>query len=198
MSARRGFTLLEVLVALVVTAMVVTLAYGAARAGLDTEARLAERRDADGALTAWRALLGDAARHVERGVAEDDAVFVLAAARDGRDADTLRLLTRGVVPPHGTGERWAVTLAPTADGVRLTAAPAGSVDAAPVSVLVRAARGVRVRVLPHAGGAWTREWPRAQDAPAAVAVRLLDGAGRELAPALVARTRPAGVGEEAP
>ena len=113
-------------------------------------------------------------------------------------ADTLRLLTRGVVPPHGTGERWLVTLAPSADGALLTAAPAEGAQGTPVSVLVRAARGVRVRVLPYAGGAWTREWPRASAPPAAVSVQLLDAAGRELAPALVARTRPAGVAEEAP
>ena len=190
-NGRRGFTLLEVLVALVVTALVVTLSYGAAQAGFDTEARLAERRAAGDALTAWRALLGDAIRHVERGVAEDDAVFVLAA-------DTLRLLTRGVVPPLGTGERWQVTLAPGVDGVRLTAAPAEGTQAPSVSVLVREARGVRVRVLPYAGGAWTSEWPRPSAAPAAVSVRLLDAAGRALTPALVARTRPAGVAEEAP
>ena len=191
MSTRRGFTLLEVLVALVVTALVVTLSYGAAQAGFDTEARLADRRRSEDALVAWRALLGDAIRHVERGVAEDDAVFVLTA-------DTLRLLTRGVVPPHGTGERWLVTLVPTSDGARLTAAPADGASGAPVSVLVRAARGVSVHVLPYAGGAWTRDWPRASAPPAAVSVRLLDAAGHELAPALVARTRPAGVAEEAP
>ncbi|MGZ8470574.1 MAG: PulJ/GspJ family protein, partial [Gemmatirosa sp.] len=75
MSARRGFTLLEVMVALVVSAMVVTLAYGAAQAGFDTEARLREGQAAARATTAWRALLGDALRHVERGVADDDAVF---------------------------------------------------------------------------------------------------------------------------
>ncbi len=189
--ARRGFTLLEVLVALVVTAMVVTLSYGAAQAGFDTEARLAERRAAADALTAWRALLGDAIRHVERGVADDDAVFVLAG-------DTLRLQTRGVVPPHGTGERWLVTLAPTAEGVRLTASPVAGASGDVVSVLVREARGAHVRVLPYAGGAWTDAWPRASAVPAAVSVQLLDAAGGALAPALVARTRPAGEVEESP
>ncbi|MGZ8414638.1 MAG: PulJ/GspJ family protein [Gemmatirosa sp.] len=192
MSARRGFTLLEVMVALVVSAMVVTLAYGAAQAGFDTEARLRERQAAARATTAWRALLGDALRHVERGVADDDAVFELAAARDDRASDTLRLLTRGIVPPHGTGDRWTLTLAPTADGVLLTALPADDGARAPISVLVRAARGVRVQVLPYVGSTWTRTWTRTAAAPAAVSVQLVDAMGRALEPPLIARTRPAG------
>jgi len=191
MRARRGFTLLEVLVALVVTAMVVTLSYGAAQAGFDTEARLAKRRVSADALTAWRALLGDAIRHVERGVADDDAVFVLAG-------DSLQMMTRGVVPPLGTGERWLVTLAPGAEGVRLSAAPVEGSIGQGVSVVVRDARGLRVRVLPYVAGAWTDQWPRAAAVPAAVSVQLLDADGRELTPVLVARTRPAGESEEAP
>ncbi len=198
MSARRGFTLLEVMVALVVSALVVTLAYGAAQAGFDTEARLRARAEADGARTAWRALLGDALRHVAHGVADDDVVFELARGRGDRASDTLRLLTHGVVPPLGTGERWLVTLAPTPDGVLLSAAPADGRAGAPVTVLVREARGVRVRLLPYAGGAWTREWPRGSAAPAAVSVQLVDSLARAVDPPVVARTRPAGDVEAAP
>jgi prepilin-type N-terminal cleavage/methylation domain-containing protein len=197
-TARRGFTLLEVLVALVVSALVITLAYGAAQAGFDTEARLRERAAAAEARTAWRALLGDALRHVERGVAEDDVVFDLAPAREGRGSDTLRLATRGIVPPLGTGDRWAVTLAPTRDGVLLSAAPAEGAAGVPVTVRVREARGLRVLVLPHAGGAWTREWTRGAAAPAAVSVQLVDSVGRAVEPPLIARTRPAGAMEAAP
>ena len=195
--APRGFTLLEVLVALVVTAMVVTLAYGAARAGLDTEARLTERRTADEATIAWRTLLGDAVRHVDRGVAETDAVFELRGpARGG--ADTLRLISRGVVAPLGTGARWLVQAAPTPDGVLLVASPVADAAQPPVRVLVREARGLDVSVLAYAGGTWTRGWSRTAAAPAAVAVRLVDARGAALGPALVARTRPAGEPEEAP
>lgn len=198
MVVRRGFTLLEVMVALVVTALVVTLAYGAAQAGFDTEARLRERAAAAEARTAWRALLGDALRHAERGVAEDDAVFELSPARDDRGSDTLRLLTRGIVPPLGTGGRWVVTIAPSVAGVLLAAIPVDGVDGAAVRVLVREARGVRVRVLPHAGGEWTRDWPRRSAAPAAVSVQLVDSLGGVVEPPLVARTRPAGDMEVAP
>lgn len=188
-----GFTLVEVLVALVVTGIVVTLAYGTLRAGLDTSARLDDRRARAEALTAWRALLGDALRHVERGVADDDTVFAVATDVRG---DALRLVTRGIAPPQGAGERWWLTLAPTPDGVRLDAVPERA--GAPVHVLLRDARALRVTVLPYAGSAWSRGWARPSAAPAAVAVRLLDAGGRDVVPALVTRTRPEGEAEAAP
>ena len=191
--ARPGFTLVEVLVALVVTGIVVSLAYGTLQAGLDTRARLDDRRARAEALTAWRALLGDALRHVEHGVAEEDTVF--AVATDSR-GDALRVVTRGVAPPQGAGGRWRLTLAPTSEGVRLDAVPEGA--GAPVHVLLRDARALRVAVLPYAGSAWSRGWMRPSSAPAAVAVRLLDGEGRELVPPLVARTRPEGEAETPP
>ena len=190
---RTGFTLIEVLVALVVTGIVVTLAYGTLRAGLDTSARLDDRHARAQALTAWRALLGDALRRVERGVADDDTVFALVTGARG---DALHLVTRGIAPPQGAGERWRLTLVSTADGVRLDAVPERS--GAPVHVLLRDAQALEVAVLPHAGGAWSRAWARPSVAPAAVAVRLLDAAGRDVVPPLVSRTRPEGEAEPAP
>jgi general secretion pathway protein J len=191
-SAQRGFTLIEVMVALVVTGMVVSLAYGTLRAGLDARERLDDRRARAESLVALRAVLGDALRHVERGVADDDTVPAMSAA-----GAALLLATRGLAPPQGAGERWRLTLAATTEGVRLDAAPerAGGV---PVRLLVHEARALEVRVLPYAGAAWSRGWTRPSAAPAAVAVRLLDGDGRDLAPPLIARTRPAGEAELAP
>ncbi len=197
MSARRGFTLVEVVVALTVTGLVAALAYGALRAATDVDARLTARRAAADAELAWRAVLGDAARHASTGVADDDTVFALVPGRRV-GGDTLRLRTRGVVPPLGAGDEWAVELAPGADGVTLVAVPAGAAGGAAVRVRVPDARGVAVAVLPYAGAPWTRGWTRPSAPPAAVAVRVLDGAGRPLGPGLVARTRPAGEPEEAP
>jgi prepilin-type N-terminal cleavage/methylation domain-containing protein len=193
--ARRGFTLIEVAVALTVTGLVAALAYGALRAGADAQARLAERRAAADAALAWRAVLGDAVRHASRGAADDDTVFVVRRG-PAPGSDTLRLRTRGVVPPLGAGDEWAAELAPGADGVTLVATPAAGGPA--VRVRIADARGVAVAVLPYAGARWGRTWDRPSMAPAAVSVRLLDAAGHALGPPLVARTRPAGEPDEAP
>ncbi|MDF1506498.1 prepilin-type N-terminal cleavage/methylation domain-containing protein, partial [Roseisolibacter sp. H3M3-2] len=129
-AARRGFTLIETLVALTVTGLVAALAYGALRAGTDVEARLTARRTADDAAAASRALLGDEARDASAGAGEGDTVFAVARGR-GEGSDTLRLRTRGVVPPLGAGDEWAVELAPGADGVTLVATPVGPAAGGP-------------------------------------------------------------------
>ena len=188
---RRGFTLLEVTVALAVTGVVVLLAYGIARAGIDAEARLA-RADADArAAVAARALLRDALRHAEDGVADDDTVFVLERTRDarGRVTDRLRFVSRGVVPPLGAGTRWALSAEVTAEGLEVLAVPAdGRVAAA--RAIVPGVASLRARVLARGATAWDDAWPRPQSAPAAVALTLADSAGRPVGAALVARTRP--------
>ena len=174
---RRGFTLVEMMVALVVTGVVVLLAYGVARAGADTEARLA-RADAEGRATlAARTLLHGALRHAADGASEIDTVFVLDAAVDarGRHVDRLRFASYGVVPPLGAGARWAVSAEVRAAGLELLAVPADGRAGGAVRVLVPGVASLRV-----------------QAAPVGVRLALADGAGRPLGPALVARTRPEG------
>ena len=73
---RRAFTLIEVLLALVITGLVVTLAYGTAQAGFDTQARLAEYRVVGESDAVVRSLLSDALRHAVDGVRGGEAVFV--------------------------------------------------------------------------------------------------------------------------
>jgi general secretion pathway protein J len=187
---RRGFTLLEVLVALVVTAVVVSLAFGAARAGLDVRERLdGFRREHDGA-AALRDVLHDALRHAEAGADDGDTTFAL-----GRE---LRVVTRGVRPPLGAGGRWAVSLSAERQGLVLRAAPTAGTAGAPFRVVAPAVAAAEVRVLARAGDAWLDAWDRPSSPPAAVSVRFVDAAGRDALPALVARTRPEGASEEAP
>jgi prepilin-type N-terminal cleavage/methylation domain-containing protein len=190
---RRGFTLIEVSVALVVTGVVVLLAYGVARAGMDTEARLA-RGDADArASLAARALLHDALRHAADGASDVDTVFALDAATDarGRRVDRLRFLSYGVVPPLGAGPRWAVSAAVVPVGLELLAVPTDARAGAAVRVLVPGVASLRVQAL-ASDGEWADTWARAQSAPTGVRVVFGDSAGRPVGPALVARTRPEG------
>ena len=192
---RHGFTLLEVLVALVVTSVVVTLAFGSARAGLDVRERLDRVRAEESGATALRETLHDALRHAETGTGLDDTTFVLAPLA-GRDL--LRVVTRGVRPPLGTGGRWAVAIAVERDTLVLRAAPLDDTPGAPLRLVAPGIASAEVRVLDRAGAAWLDAWERASTPPAAVTVRFLDARGRDALPALVARTRPEGATENAP
>ncbi|AHG91946.1 hypothetical protein J421_4409 [Gemmatirosa kalamazoonensis] len=191
MTARGGFTLLELLVALVVTGVVASVALGAARAGLDVRERLERERVEEGSALAVRELLHDALRHVEPSGGADTTLTL------GIGGDVLRVVTRGVRPPLGTGARWAVSLAEESGALVLRAAP---MDGGGVPLLLVAPTVARaeVRVLEHAGGEWLATWDATGGPPAAVAVRFLDARGRDVLPALVARTRPEGAAEEAP
>lgn len=191
--ARPAFTLLEVVVALVVTAAVVLLAYGTVAAGTDAGERLARADAGARAEIAARTLLHDALRHAEPGVSGDDTAFVLETATDaaGRPADRLRFFSRGVVPPLGAGGRWAVSAAVTPGaGLELLAVPADVPNRAAVRVVVPGVTSVRVRVLARSGGAWEGAWPTVSAVPAAVLLTFADRAGEPVGPPLVARTRP--------
>ncbi len=193
---RRGFTLLEVLVALVVTGLVASLAFGAASAGLDVTARLERvRRDEGGAL-ALRSVLHDALRHAEPGSGGTDTTFAMPGTSPTLGAPhdpsvALRFVTRGVRPPLGTGGRWAVELSTSRDGLTLRAAPLDE-DATPLRIVAPAVAGLDVSVLESVGGPWRDRWSRPDAPPVAVRIRFLDAAGRDALPALIARTRPEG------
>jgi prepilin-type N-terminal cleavage/methylation domain-containing protein len=189
--APRGFTLLEVLVALVVTSVVVSLAFGAASAGLDVRERLDRFGRDEGGAAALRDVLHDALRHAERGGDDADTTFVLVG-------DELKIVTRGVRPPLGTGGRWAVSLRAEPEGLVLRAAPTPGTAGAPFRIVAPAVASVDVRALAGVDGAWIDAWDRPSSPPAAVSVRFLDARGGDAVPALLARTRPAGLAEDAP
>jgi prepilin-type N-terminal cleavage/methylation domain-containing protein len=192
---RRGFTLLEVIVALAVTGLVAGLAFGAASAGIDTRERLVRVRRQESSAGALREVLHDALRHAEPGVSSEDTTFALGGLGAG---EAIRFVTRGVLPPLGTGGRWALTVRASAEGTTLIAVPMDDVSATPVRVVAPTIAGITVRALERAGGTWASTWDRPSSPPVAVAIRFLDGAGHDVVPALVARTRAGGLPEEAP
>ena len=112
---RSGFTLLEVMVAIVLTSLVVLLAYAAAQVSFDARARLgANLRTLQGA-RAVRALLQDALRNARTPQRQGDAGFTL---KDGR----LSFVAAGGAPPLDPDYDWLVTLQPRSGGLDLSAA----------------------------------------------------------------------------
>jgi prepilin-type N-terminal cleavage/methylation domain-containing protein len=105
MTRRVGFTLLEVMVAIVITGVVALLAYGTARAGFDTSDRLEGFRTTLEAQMIVRSLLLNALRHPPEGggAAMNDVLFTIedGTSADGVPMDGLRFLSRGITPPLG-------------------------------------------------------------------------------------------------
>lgn len=161
MKAERGFTLVEVLAALVLTGVVALLVYGAAGAALETERRLDEGRIRRQEARAWRALVTDALRNARPARIRGDTAFWVDDGRgpDGTPADRLRFLTAGGLAPLTPDADWLVSIEPVGNGLVLTAAAVGVVGP---PRLVRGPAGVRgldVRVTGFTRELeWTARW----------------------------------------
>ena len=196
MIARRGFTLLEVIVALVIMGLVVSLAYASAQAGFDTERRLEHHRSAGEAEVTTRALLVDALRHTIPGVRGGPPVFELVRGA-GVSGDSVVFLTRGIIPPLGTSATWKVTVAAGPHGLRLQALPQDTrTDAASrshdtagtLSAELPDVASLDVRVLGRgSSAAWSEEWTDAGVAPQAVRLTFLSPAGAAIGAPIVVR-----------
>jgi prepilin-type N-terminal cleavage/methylation domain-containing protein len=189
MTNRGGFTLIEVMVALVVTGLVTSLAYAAVAAGFDTSDRIERYRTTVEAQAIVRELLIDALRHPteQGGAAMNDVLFVLddATRADGLPVDRIQFFSRGVTPPLGASDQWSVTLGPVDDGVRLVATSLAR-DEAVIDVLLPSVRGLEVRVLERtADSLWLERWDVTGRVPAAVALTFFGGPEDASGPAMV-------------
>lgn len=168
---RTGFTLLEVMVALVVTSVVVALAYMTAQAGLDTGDRLTSYRERDQRAQLLRATVRDAVRHAVRGVRGGAPVFALVSREDG--GDSLAFETRGMESPFGASDVWRVSLWSDETGVHLWGAPAGDPPRRVIEMRVPSMRSLVVETLrPGPAAQWSHEWEDASITPEAVALTL--------------------------
>lgn len=181
---RAAFTLVEVLVALVVTGLVVSLAYASLQAGLETSDRLAKVQEGAEREMVARALLSRAIRHAVPGTIGGEPVFVL---RNEPGGDELVFRTRGVAEPLGASNVWEVALLPERDGVRFAGRAASDPGQSFSALLPRVQRiDVRVRGRDYRDG-WFEEWSAPDRSPVAVTIAFLDATGHPLGAPLVAR-----------
>jgi prepilin-type N-terminal cleavage/methylation domain-containing protein len=196
---RRGFTLVEVMVAMAVTGTVLAVGYTALTGTVDTRDRLQAHRADTERVVRTESLLRDALRHVVPSEQVDEApVRLVRGDRDGRAADSLIVLTRGVDPLLGAGRMWRVVLTADARGGVFTAIPLLRADEAPSMqpppLMARLDRvdGVRIEALDREGGAaWRSDWPDAMNAPAAISVQFSSrDRDRPMTPIVVRLTGP--------
>lgn len=170
-SCRAGFTLLEVVLALTLTAVAATVAGVALQAARQAASRVATFRDHGEPAQQLHDALHDLLRHAPPAGQVDEALFVL---RRGAAADTLVFLSRGVQQPFGTGAIWRVHLYSDSTGLWLRAEPVHASGAAsesgtpPVTWHVPAATDFSVSLASFEGRGlvWRRDWPLERARPA--------------------------------
>ncbi|MBK8247726.1 MAG: type II secretion system protein [Gemmatimonadetes bacterium] len=176
MSPRRAaFTLVEVLVALVITGLVTSVAYAALQGGIDTRERLEHHHDRTEAMTAARGMIASAVRHALPGVRGGPATFSVVR---GMRSDSVHLLSRGIVEPYGTSASWSVTFWVRNDSLQLRASP--SEGSAPlVTAAVAGATSLRLHTLARGSFAtWSDRWEDPSVAPTAVRLTWTEASGR--------------------
>jgi prepilin-type N-terminal cleavage/methylation domain-containing protein len=167
----RGFTLLELIVAVVLAGVVALLVYGAAGAAADIQERLWAKRAAVQSARAMRVAIEDALRNARPALRYGDTVLVLEDRTDdaGRPADRLSFVAAGALAPLTPDADWSVTLAPTAEGLTLAAIPLGFAEPSRVVARLAGVVGLDVRVLPPGPGqSWSDRWTLRTKLPRAV------------------------------
>jgi prepilin-type N-terminal cleavage/methylation domain-containing protein len=168
---RAGFTLIEVLVSIVLTAVVSLLVYGAVQTARDTQARIAEERQSLQSALAMRLLLETALAGAQATFLAGDTMFALEnrLSPRGIPQDRLTFVASGDLPPLSPGADWIVTLEPTRQGLRLEGGPLGIVTPARLLALLPGITGLAVRVRhPSLGPDWTEKWSSHAGLPEAV------------------------------
>lgn len=181
---RRGFTLLELLVALVLAGVVALLVCGAIHAGADTEARLVAGRRRWQSQQAMRTLIEDALRNARPALRAGDAAFALQTrtSPDGVPQDRLTFVARGGFPPLTGDADWRVTIEETPAGLAAVAIPLGTRAPARIAGTLAGITGIEIRVQPPAGGPWIRQWTLPAAFPRAVALTFWSDSGPSGAP----------------
>ena len=171
---RRAFTLIEVITAITLTAIVLGIAGGALSAAGATRTTVLRHQRTLEAESRLRATLSDMLRHVPNAEAVNEPL--LRIVRDVRGNAALVFLSNGVREPFGTGHAWRVTLSVAAGGLVMDAVAIGrnrsdallhttvpGVDTLQIDVLEEARLGEAAQ--------WRGDWPLERTRPALIRVR---------------------------
>jgi len=159
-----GFTLIEVMVTIALTSVVALLVYGVAEAARDTQARIADERQALQKAVAMRLLLEGALAGTQTAIFAPDTTFVLESRVSARGIpqDRLTFMASGHLPPLSPGADWVLILEPTREGLRLMGGPLGIRTPSRLLALLPGVTGLAVRVRdvrdPASGPSWLQEW----------------------------------------
>ncbi len=187
-----GFTLIEVVTAITLTAIVLAIAAAALSAATTARERLSTHQHTLESEARVRALLTDMLRHAP--AAEQATEPLLRIERAAAPHTRLIFLSTGVREPFGTGTPWRVTVTTDANGLVLNALALdrfGATDPseAPLYASVPSLQtlDIRVREIDRPGemGAWRPDWPDALSRPAALQLRFT-GADERGAPTVFA------------
>ena len=167
-SGRPGFTLVETVLALAIAGMVSTLAFASLSAGLDTEQRVRRVSAAADDEARWRALSGDALRHITD------------ATQPGRPAlgigpSSLEFRTTALGTPSGAGAAWRmrVSVQDSSAVLRATSEETGAVLVARMNGVT----GLRIRTQSlGASGEWQEAWS-SPSPPAVVRIDFVSTSG---------------------
>jgi prepilin-type N-terminal cleavage/methylation domain-containing protein len=178
-SQRAGFTLIELVVGLALTALAATLVAGSVRAAVDARKRQATAGEAEHRARVTRAFLREAVRGLATERAGLADLVVLAPGADpATGSDRLVFSTRGGATFGWDADLKAVELLvdrdPATPHTGLVARVLRIEVGAPVEdtlQLVPWATALRVRLM-SADGTWQSEWPDRTAAPAGIELRL--------------------------
>lgn len=171
MRSLRGFTLIELMLALTITGVVALLVYGAADIAFDTQARLTESEHVIRSEHAWHTVIEDALRNLRANADYPRATLLLTPGLDaaGRPHDRLEFITAGGTPPLTGDADWIVTVEIGESGPVLTALPIGVRVPARRIVGLPGIRGLDIRVLSGIQNSqWLDQWNNRQQLPRAI------------------------------
>ena len=176
-SARLGFTLLELMIALTLTAVALGIASSALGAAWKARDVIASHRERLEQETRLREALTDMLRHAPRAELASEALLRIVNAQNG--PMQLTFLSQGVRAPYGSGPIWRVVLTSGVDGTTLDAEPVGAArDGTQLHSVVRSLSMSRIEALASATRAeparWRGDWPLDRARPAMIAIRFDD------------------------
>jgi type II secretory pathway pseudopilin PulG len=163
--SQAGFTLLEVIVAVLLTTLVVVLGFSAAKVSFDSRARLGLDLQRLQSQRAVRQMVGDALRNAQPPQRPQDQGFQL-------QQDRLTFVAAAGTSPLDPDYDWLITIGPVGAGVEFAATPLGHAPPAGVRFALPQVTRWDVRVMVSGSTAgWLREWPSGAVMPRAVEMK---------------------------